>query len=92
MATLENNAETIPCRHCGSPVRPGMVRCRECGKLLTEVDDDFVLSPQIATPAQPKCAHCRMPLESGVDDCPHCASALLDGFLKGPAENAEPPE
>lgn len=90
MATLENSAESIPCRHCGSPVRPGMVRCRECGNLLSEVDNDFVLSPQIAVPAQPKCAHCGMPLEPGIDDCPSCASALLDDLLKGPAEDTEP--
>lgn len=90
MATLENSMETVPCPHCGSPVRPGMIRCRECGNLLTEADD-FVLSPQIAAPAQPKCPRCEMLLEPGIDDCPSCASALLDDLMKGPAQSAMPP-
>ncbi len=91
MATLENSVETIPCRHCGSPVRAGMIRCRECRGLLVDTADEFVLSPRVAAAAQPKCAHCGTPLEPGVDQCPHCASALLDDLLKGPAEEIAPP-
>src|SRR5436190_20443077 len=91
MATLENNPDTIPCRHCGSPVRVGMIRCRECRGLIAEVEPDFVLSPQAAIPAQRTCARCGTPLEAGVDDCPNCASALLDELLQGPGQSTASP-
>ncbi|MBS0266257.1 MAG: HEAT repeat domain-containing protein [Planctomycetes bacterium] len=86
MATLENNIDTVPCRHCGSPVRPGMIRCRECRGLLVETEDEFTLAPKIAAMAKAKCPRCQTPLEPGIDDCPKCASALLDDLLKGPEE------
>ena len=91
MAPFVNNEDITSCRHCGSPVRSGMIRCRECGKLLAEADDEFVLAPQIAAVVQHQCARCGTPLEAGSDDCPSCASAMLDDLMKGPAESAAPP-
>jgi hypothetical protein len=69
-----------------------MIRCRECGNLLAEAEDEFVLAPQIAAVVQRQCARCGMPLEAGIEDCPTCASAMLDDMLKGPAESAAAPE
>lgn len=89
MATLENNPDTISCRHCGSPVRVGMIRCRECRGLLAEDADEFVLAPQVAALVQRTCGRCGTVLETGVDDCPSCASALLDEMMKGPKQNAD---
>src|SRR5437016_671980 len=92
MATLENNPDTVPCPHCGSPVRVGMIRCRECRGLLADsAADEFVLAPQVAALVKHTCVRCGMTLEPGVVDCPHCASALLDELMKGPAQNAESP-
>jgi HEAT repeats len=90
MATLENSMDTMPCRHCGSPVRPGMIRCRECSGLLAETGDEFVVAPQVSVIEGPKCPRCGCDLESGVDDCPSCASALLDDLLKGPEQASAP--
>jgi hypothetical protein len=93
MAPFVNNEDITSCPHCGNPVRSGMIRCRECGKMLAEADDEFVLAPQIAAAvqAQAKCARCGMLLEPGIDDCPNCASAMLDDLMKGPAVSAAPP-
>jgi hypothetical protein len=93
MATLENTPDSLPCRHCGHPVRPGMIRCRECGGLLTEVADDFTLGGNVSMKAaEPTCARCGTPLESGVTECAACASALLDELMNGPGAEAPLPE
>src|SRR5690349_8299914 len=87
MATLENNLDSIPCRNCGHPVRPGMIRCRECGVSLTDTGDEFVLAPRVAaSAAQRKCSRCGTPREKDLNDCPNCASALLDELMKGAGE------
>jgi hypothetical protein len=44
MDGLANGAETMPCPHCGKEMRRGMIRCRECGKAISEGDGDFVLT------------------------------------------------
>lgn len=90
MATLENNLDSIPCRNCGNPVRPGMIRCRECRTPLVDAGDEFVLSPQVAAAARRKCSRCGTPMEKDWDDCAHCASALLDDLMNGPREIAVP--
>src|SRR5579871_582564 len=93
MATLENNPDSLPCRHCGHPVRPGMIRCRECGGLLTEVADDFTLGGNVSMKAAaPACARCGTPLEPGVTECAACASAMLDELMNGPGSEAPPAE
>ena len=94
MATLENNMETVSCRHCGSPVRPGMIRCRECRGLLTDASDDqdeFVVAANVSVIDSKRCARCGTVLEQGIDDCPSCASALLDDLMKGPDSEPVPP-
>src|SRR5207237_5761364 len=91
MATFENNPDTVACPHCGSPVRVGMIRCRECRGLLVEAAPDFVLAPQVAAVTQRTCPRCNAPLDPGVDDCPSCESALIDELMKGPAQQPESP-
>lgn len=90
MYTVANGAEMLPCPHCGKELRRGMIRCRECGESVAEVDGDFVLTGHNLVPSQDrKCARCGCVLEPGVTDCPSCASAMLDELLMAPSSNPD---
>jgi hypothetical protein len=86
-----NNVDMIQCPHCGHELRRGMVRCRECGKPISEshadedTASDFELSGHDLVASQdPTCPLCGAVLEPGTSDCPSCTSDLLDQLLKGP--------
>lgn len=90
MYGVANGAEMLPCPHCGKELRRGMIRCRECGESVTEVDGDFVLTGhKLVASQERKCARCGCVLEPGVTDCPSCASAMLDELLMAPSSNPE---
>jgi hypothetical protein len=51
-----------------------MVRCRGCGQLLAESDEDFELTGHVLVEMSPTtCARCGSVLEPGVRECPTCA-------------------
>ena len=81
MDLLTRDSEMIECPHCKSPVRRGMIRCRDCGGVVAEDGSDFVLSNRAA--AVRHCGRCGHPLEPGIDECPTCAGAMLDELLMG---------
>lgn len=70
------------CPHCGAPVRPAMIRCRECDGIVVE---DFVLAGDVqAKEALHRCRGCDAGIDPGETYCPKCASQMLDGLLSGP--------
>src|SRR5258708_17617713 len=85
MDGLANGADTMECPHCGKEMRRGMIRCRECGKSVTEASSDFELTGHELRPSQEaKCPLCGAVLVLGATDCAACTSDLLDQLLKGP--------
>src|SRR5258708_36083981 len=91
MVESGRNADTLPfCPNCGQQMRPGMIRCRDCGTSVMETEVDFALSGHALLDAPaPTCPLCRVELDPDSTDCASCTSALLDQLLKGPA--ASPP-
>jgi hypothetical protein len=86
MAGSEQNADTLVCPNCGTQVRSGMIRCRDCGTSFIENEEDFQLSGHelLEMPAA-TCPLCGAELDPDRTDCASCTSALLDQLLKGPA-------
>jgi hypothetical protein len=63
--------KSVVCRRCGSPARPGMIRCRECGELFVSVVLENGATPQPTAPAP-----------SPADDSPGAAAAeTWTGFV-----------
>lgn len=90
MAGVGNATDTTPCPHCGTVLRRGMIRCRECGGV---VGDDFELSADVrALAATRHCNQCGSELEPGVAHCPNCASAMLDELLSKPVPEERLPD
>jgi hypothetical protein len=86
MVESGRNADTLPyCPNCGQQMRPGMIRCRDCGTSVIETQEDFALSGHelLDAPAA-TCPLCGAELDPDSTDCAACTSALLDQLLKGP--------
>ena len=73
------------CPHCASELRPGMVRCRDCGERLVAPPSGAADSRPAARPAPPTFAQPATMPAARPEACAECGEPLRPAMIKCPA-------
>lgn len=79
--------ETLVCRRCGTPNRPGIAYCANCGQRLVRVEEATMVRPGATADSAP-CPRCGAPNRVGAAFCSECGFNIRPAVPSGPATGA----